>query len=37
MTWVRAIKQDKNREVADYKSDAVDGKTVRGSFNPAGA
>jgi hypothetical protein len=33
MVWVRAIKQDKEREVADYKSDAIDGKTVRGSFN----
>jgi hypothetical protein len=33
MAWVRAIKQDINREVADYKSDAIDGKTVRGSFN----
>ncbi|MDR1099814.1 MAG: ISAs1 family transposase, partial [Treponema sp.] len=28
MAWVRAIKQDKEREVI-----AVDGKTVRGSFN----
>jgi predicted transposase YbfD/YdcC len=27
------IKQDKEREVADDKSDAIDGKTVRGSFN----
>jgi predicted transposase YbfD/YdcC len=33
MVWVRAVKRDKEREVADYKSDAVDGKTVRGSFN----
>jgi hypothetical protein len=33
MAWVRAIKRDKEREIADYKSDAVDGKTVRGSFN----
>ena len=28
MAWVRAIKQDKEREVI-----AIDGKTVRGSFN----
>ncbi|MDR3114611.1 MAG: ISAs1 family transposase, partial [Treponema sp.] len=28
MAWVRAIKQDKEREVV-----AIDGKTVRGSFN----
>jgi hypothetical protein len=28
MAWVRAIKQEKEREVI-----AIDGKTVRGSFN----
>jgi hypothetical protein len=28
MAWVRAIKQDRNREVT-----AIDGKTLRGSFN----
>jgi hypothetical protein len=33
MAWVRAIKQDRNREVADLTSDAIDGKTLRGSFN----
>jgi hypothetical protein len=33
MEWVRAIKRDLMREVADYKSGAIDGKTVRGSFN----
>jgi predicted transposase YbfD/YdcC len=33
MAWVRAIKRDIDREVADLQSDAIDGKTVRGSFN----
>jgi hypothetical protein len=33
MAWVRAIKQDRNREVADLTSDAIDGKTLRRSFN----
>ncbi|MDR2738946.1 MAG: ISAs1 family transposase, partial [Treponema sp.] len=33
MAWVRAIKRDIGREVADLQSDAIDGKTARGSFN----
>ncbi|MDR2245552.1 MAG: ISAs1 family transposase [Treponema sp.] len=32
MAWVRAIKQDIDREAAALTSDAIDGKTVRGSF-----
>jgi hypothetical protein len=33
MNWVRAIKKDYKQEVVDCKSDAIGGKTVKGSFN----
>jgi hypothetical protein len=36
MNWVRAIKREYEREVADFKSDAIDGKTVRGHFKAGG-
>ncbi|MDR0723053.1 MAG: transposase family protein [Treponema sp.] len=33
MAWVRAIQRDIHQEVADLTSDAIDGKTLRGSCN----
>ncbi|MDR2247711.1 MAG: ISAs1 family transposase, partial [Treponema sp.] len=33
MAWVKATKQDRNREAADVTSDAIGRKTLRGSFN----
>ncbi|MDR2136497.1 MAG: ISAs1 family transposase [Treponema sp.] len=36
INWVRAIKREYEREVADVKSEAIDGKTVRGHFKAGG-